>query len=131
MIVSPAALAIVLPILGLFLLAMIGVVYVLLGVLPSSPSGDPQLFARAPPKQDEPSSQHIPSNINRVLYAIFTGVTWLSLWILFTRAMSWTPGDKGHRNILAEAFAYATTSMVVAAVTVWCAMWLWRRFGPS
>jgi FtsH-binding integral membrane protein len=128
-IVPPTALAIVLPILGLFLLAMIGVVYVVLGVLPPSPSGDPQLFA--PPKQNEPSTQHIPSKVNRALYAIFTGVTWFSLWVLFTRAMSGTPGDKGHRNILAEAFAYATTSMVVAAVTVWCARWLWRRFGPS
>jgi hypothetical protein len=135
-ILSPKVLIIVLPILGLFLLAMIGLVYFFLGAFPSSPSGDPQLFpskqdARSPSKQDELSTQDIPSKVNRVLYAIFAGVIWFSLWVLFTNVMSWTPGDKGHRNILAEAFGYATTSMVGATVTVWCAMWLWRQFRPS
>lgn len=35
------------------------------------------------------------------------------------------------RSLLADAFGYATTSLIGGAVAIWCAVWLWRRYVRS
>ena len=123
--ISPSVALALLLALGFFLLALIGLIYMLLGALPSSPSGDPQLF---PSKQEAPSTHSVPSKASRVIYAILTGVVWFFLWILFANVMWNTPGDKGHRNIEAEAFGYATASLAGSFAAIWCGVWLWKRY---
>jgi hypothetical protein len=122
--ISPSVALALLLTLGFFLLALIGLTYMFLGALPSSPSGDPQLF---PLEQQTPSiHSDIPSKANRVIYAVLTGVVWFFLWVLFVNVMGNRPGDKAYP--LAEAFGYATASLAGSFAAIWCGVWLWKRY---
>jgi hypothetical protein len=124
--ISPnVALALLLA-LGFLLLAMIGLSYLFLGALPSSPSGNPQLF---PLEQQTPPSSHceIPSKANRVIYAVLTGVVWFFLWVLFANVMGNILGE-GASLHLARAFGYATASLAGSFAAIWCGVWLWKRY---
>jgi hypothetical protein len=109
---------------GFLVLALIALIYMFLGVLPSSPSGDPQLF---PAEQQKPSSRpEIPSKANRVIYAVLVGVLWFSLWVLFVNVIGNRLGE-GASLHLARAFGYATASLAGSFAAIWCGMWLWKR----
>ncbi|WP_298256720.1 hypothetical protein [Bradyrhizobium sp.] len=87
MAISPGVALIVLLALGLIFLALVGLVYMIVGFFPSSPSGDPQSFPsdeRSPSTQNDASTRHIPSQVNRWLLAFLTGVIWFLLWVIFT-----------------------------------------------
>jgi hypothetical protein len=109
-------------------LALIAFVYVLLGALPSSPSGDPQLF----PSEQQTRSAHVEvrSNANRVIYAVLTGGVWFFLWILFVNALPNRLGE-GSDDRLARAFGYATASLAGSLAVIWCGVWLWNGTGAT
>jgi hypothetical protein len=123
--ISPGVALALLLALGFFLLALIGLIYMFLGALPSSPSGDPQLF---PLEQQTPWVQiEIRSNANRAIYAVLTGVVWFFLWVLFVNVMGNRLGE-GASLHLARAFGYATASLAGSFAAIWCGVWLWKRY---
>ena len=116
--------------LGLIFLAVAGLVYVIIGFFPSSPSADYQSLRSdepSPSRHNDTSTQYIPTKfLNRLHIAFVTAVIWFVLWVMFTNGLD--RGDTWGRNIVAEAFGYASVSVAALVIVVWCAVWLWRRF---
>jgi hypothetical protein len=103
----------------LIFLALVGLVYVIIGFLPSSPSADPQSVPsdeRSPSTHNATSTRYIPSQSTRCLLAFATGLIWFMLWMIFTN------------DIVAKAFGCAGVSIAVLAIVILCARWLGRRF---
>ena len=129
--ISPGVALILFLALGLIFLALAGLVYVVIGFFPSSPSGNLQSIPsdeRSPSTQDDTSTRPVPPQFTRGLLAFSTAVIWLVLWVIFTNVLLWKPKDSQLRNISAEAFGYAGGSVGGLAIVIWCAVWLWRRF---
>lgn len=114
----------------LIFVALIGLIYMILGILPLPPSGDSQ-FAPcdepSPSTQNDISTRYTPTKfLNRLHIAFFTGVIWFFLWVMFTHVLP--RSDTWRHNIVAQAFGYATVSVAALVIVVWCAVCLWRRF---
>ena len=123
--ISPSVLLALLFAAGLIVLALIGLIYIFLRALPSSLFADPRPF----PVEQQTPSIHIEneSNINRVIYAVLTGVIWFSLWVLFANIIGNRLEERaGHH--LARAFGYATASLAGSFAVIWCGVWLWKRY---
>jgi hypothetical protein len=109
---------------GIILLMLIGFIYKLLGALPSSPSGDPQLFPLE--QRTAPSHRVISSTTNRKILAVLTGGVWFFLWILFLNVMENKLGQ-GPGLHLAKAFGYGTVTLAGSLATIWCGVYLWKQ----
>jgi uncharacterized RDD family membrane protein YckC len=125
---------ILLLVVGFIFLAMVGLAYLILQFLPS-PSDNPQQFpskqdVRSPSAQDEALTRHMPSKESRWPHAIVAGVIWYALWVIYTNVLPllWRPNGALHRNIVAEAFGFATASIVGLVGVTWCVVWLRERF---
>jgi hypothetical protein len=118
--------------LGLFALALIAaamvwVIYLFLGAIPSSKFTRPTTI-----KEDAdypvPRLVVVPSGKeNRVFLAVLIGVSWFVLWILLSRFLINSPGDKFGRYLLTEAFFYAGILVLGTAIASACGVWLWKR----
>ena len=123
--VSPGLVLMFLLAVGIIFLVLTGLIYRLLGALPSSPSGDPQLFPLD--QQMAPSHRVIPSKTNRKILAVLTGGVWFFLWLLFVNVLPNKLGE-GPWTRLAKAFGYGTVILVGSLATIWCSVYLWKRF---
>jgi hypothetical protein len=122
--ISPTIALVGLLALGIILSAMISLIYTFLGVLPSSHSGDPQLFPFE--QQTPPNLRVIPSRANRVIYAVLTGVVWFGLWVMFVNGVGNRLGE-GASLHLARAFGYATVTIAGSFAVIWSGVYLWKR----